>query len=557
MANLENMPRDLRELLAYVAACYGTKTAFRDKTDGIYQDISYARFATEANALALMLKKRFQKGDRVAIIGENSYRLALSYMALTLLHAVPVPVDCTIRAKDFMGVAAEAEIKGVLYATSQKRLRRVFTGLCAVCFDKYNALVAEGKRRYAAGESLEMLSVSPDELAAIFFTSGTTGVAKGVMLSHRNLLTSVRDLSRDMPVDREDVFLSMLPLSHVYEYVCGFLMPLYRGATVAFGEGLAHILRNMREIRPTCMVTVPYVAEALYRKCWEMIKAKSRETRVRRLIAVSDPVRPLSARQAMKERVLSTERAYFGGLLRRLLVLGAGMDVSAQKGLRQLGVLTLQGYGITECAGLAAVNPSDRYRDGAAGRALQGGMLDIYDPQPDGSGEVRYKGDNVMLGYLGDTARTERVLRDGWYYTGDIGKLDADGYLTVEGRRENCIETAGGRLICPEALERLLCQSPLIKEAAVVGAFDPEIRDSRPVALIRIDDDYAVELFGHRASEEEEDLMIDEWIEELNAGLLSYQQLALYAVSEDPLPRDAAGNVRRTLIAEAMSEILE
>jgi long-subunit acyl-CoA synthetase (AMP-forming) len=256
-----------------------------------------------------------------------------------------------------------------------------------------------------------------------------------------------------------------------------------------------------------------------------MIKAKRRETRVRRLIAVSDPVRPLSARQAMKERVLSTERAYFGGLLRRLLVLGAGMDVTAQKGLRQLGVLTLQGYGITECAGLAAVNPSDRYRDGAAGRALQGGMLDIYDPQPDGSGEVRYKGDNVMLGYLGDAARTERVLRDGWYYTGDIGKLDADGYLTVEGRRENCIETAGGRLICPEALERLLCQSPLIKEAAVVGAFDPEIRDSRPVALIRIDDDYAVELFGHRASEEEEDLMIDEWIEELNAGLLSYQQL--------------------------------
>ena len=557
MANLENMPRDLRELLAYTAAAYGTKTAFRDKTDGIYQDVSYARFSAEANALALMLKKRFSAGSRVAIIGENSYRFALSYMALALLGAVPVPLDSTIRAKDLVAVSDKAALTGVLYAADQKRLRRVFTGLSAVCFDKYNALIAEGKRRFAVGESLETLPAEPDALAAIFFTSGTTGVAKGVMLSHKNLLSAVRDLARCMPTDREDVFLSTLPLSHAYEYVCGFLMPLYRGATVAFGEGLSHILRNMREIRPTCMVTVPYVAEALYRKCWENIQAKRRETRVRRLIAVSDPVRPLSARQTMKERLLSAERAYFGGSLRCILVLGAGMNVTAQKGLRQLGVLTLQGYGVTECAGLAAVNASDRYRDGTAGKALPDGMLDIYDPQPDGSGEIRCKGDNVMLGYLGDRARAERSLRDGWYYTGDIGKIDADGYLTVEGRRERCIETASGNLICPEALERLLCQSPLINEAAVVGVFDPELRDSRPVAMICIDEDRATELFGPRASEEDVDLMIDEWIKEMNETLLPYQQLALYAVSEEPLPRDAAGEVHRALIAEAMAEILE
>lgn len=557
MANLENAPRDLRELLSFVAARYGTKTALRDKVDGIYQDVSYARLAAEANALALMLKKRFEAGARVLIVGENSYRWALSYMALTVLGAVPVPVDSTIRAKDLVGVASAAEAAGVLFAPSQRRLRRAFTGLSAVCFDKYAALIAEGKRRLAAGESVEGVETDPEDLAALFFTSGTTGVAKGVMLSHKNLLTSVYNLSGCMPMDQEDVLLSTLPLSHIYECVCGFLAPLYCGATVAFSEGLDHILRNMREIRPTCMVTVPYVAEALYRKCWEKIKSAHRETRVRRFIAVSDPVRPLSARQAMKERLLATERAYFGGSLRRLLVLGEGMDVTAQKGLRQLGVLALQGYGLTECAALAAMNPHDRYRDGTAGRAFEGGMLDIYNAQPDGSGEIRCKGDNVMLGYLNDPQRTEGALRDGWYYTGDIGRLDADGYLTIEGRRQNCIETAGGRLICPEALERMLCQSPLIKEAVVVGVFDPETRDSRPAAMILPDGDYAAELFGRRASPEEAELMIDEWIAEINGELLPYQQISVYALCDSPVPRDAAGRVRRTLVADVFADMTE
>lgn len=555
MANSENTSRDLRELLYYIAARYSTKTAFRDKKDGIYQDISYARFASEAGALALVLKKRYNVQDRVFIIGENSYRWALSYMALTLLGAVPVPVDSAIRARDFAEIAKDAGAKGVLYACDAKRLRRVFVGLCAVCFDKYPLLLAEGKRRMTAGEVLTLPEVQPDDLAALFFTSGTTGAAKGVMLSHKNLLTTVYHIGQRAPIDMEDVFLSHLPLSHIYECVCGFLTPLYYGATVAFGEGTAHILSNMREIRPTCMVTVPYVAQALYRKCWAKIKAARRETRVRRCIAVSDPVRPLSARQAMKERLLAHDRAYFGGSLRHLLVLGGGLDVTVQKGLRQLGVLTLQGYGITECAALAAMNPRDRYRDGTAGMAFADTMLDIYNPQPDGSGEIRYKGDNVMLGYLNDPERTAKVLRGGWYYTGDIGRIDADGYLTVEGRRRNCIETAGGRLICPEALERLLCQSPFIREAVVVGVLDSATRDSRPAAMIFPDADYAAEIFGRRGCEEETEVMIDEWITEINQGLLPYQQIALYALCEEPMPRDSAGRVRRALAAEVFADM--
>jgi long-chain acyl-CoA synthetase len=229
--------------------------------------------------------------------------------------------------------------------------------------------------------------------------------------------------------------------------VCGFLYPLSHGATLAFSEGLEHLLGNMREVHPTCMVTIPLIATALYRKCWDRIEKRGEETAVRRAIAISDPVRPLSARQALKERLLASQRAYFGGSLRRLLVLGGGMEASVQKGLRQLGVFATQGYGVTECAGLAALNRDDLYRDGTAGLAFPDTLLDIYNAQPDGSGEIRYRGKNVMLGYVNDEERTASALAGGWYYTGDMGKLDSEGFLHILGRRQNCIETAGGRLI--------------------------------------------------------------------------------------------------------------
>ncbi|MBE6689800.1 MAG: long-chain fatty acid--CoA ligase [Ruminococcaceae bacterium] len=555
--NQEKMPRTLRELLAASSAAFGTKTAFKEKKDGVFQDISYTRFGEEVKALSVMLEGHFAPGDRVVILGKNSYRWVVSFMALTAMGAIPVPVDAAVRPKDLQSIASEAQIKGVLYDADARGKRRALTGVVAVCFDKYPYLLAEGKRKMnTEGFAPQQFEADTDDLAALFFTPGTTGSPKGVMLSHRNLIASVGNICRMIDLDAEDTFLSVLPLSHTYECVCGFLLPIYCGATVAFAEGLSHLLRNMRELHPTFMVTIPFIAEALYRKCWKQIEKSGRETRVRRFIAVSDPVRPLSARQAMKERLLATDRAFFGGSLRRLLVLGEPMAATVQKGLRQLGVFTMQGYGLTECAALAAMDRDDSYRDGSAGLAFPDTMLDIYNAQPDGSGEIRYKGDNVMLGYLGDPARTEKALSGGWYYTGDIGKIDKDGFLYILGRRQNCIETAGHKLICPEYLERMLCQSPFIKEAVVVGTLNPETRDSEPAAMLLPDTDYALEVLGVNCTEEELEAAIDEWVAELNGELALYQQIAFYVLCDEPFPRDSAGRVRRAEMAKSFAKLM-
>ena len=547
-------PRDLRELLAQSAARYGTKTAIRDKKDGIYQDISYARLGQEVRALACMLSGRFAAGDRVLVMGKNSYEWVLSFLALIELGAVPVPVDPSLRAKQLAAIAVEAEAKGVLYAPHAASKRRALVGVRAVCFDKYPFLLAEGKHRMATGQEKPAVQVDPDGLAALFFTPGTTDAAKGVMLSHNNLLATLQNMDAMMRTESKDVFLSFLPLSHTYECVCGFLYPVSHGATVAFAEGLDHLLRNMREIHPTCMVTIPLIATALYRKCWERIEKRREETAVRRMIAISDPVRPLSARQALKERLLASQRAYFGGSLRRLLVLGGGMEASVQKGLRQLGVFAAQGYGMTECAGLAALNRDDFYRDGAAGLVFPDAMLDIYNTQPDGSGEIRYRGKNVMLGYVNDEERTAKALSGGWYYTGDVGVVDKEGFLHILGRRQNCIETVGGHLICPEHLERLLCQSPFIREAVVVGTYNEATRDSEAAALILPDTAYAAELFGRRCEEAALEELLGEWVAELNSELALYQQIGFYAITDRPFPRDEAGRVLRAAVAKEFEE---
>ena len=547
--------RDLRELLTGSAWRFGTRRAYREKRDGVYQDVSFSRFAADAEALATALSARFAPASRVLVIGENQYRWVLSFLALTAADCVVVPVDASLTAKEIAAVAAEVGAVGVLYAESERRKRRAFVGLTAICFDKYPALIATGKKMLCTGTDVYAARpIDPEGAAVIFHTAGTTGKTKSVLLSHAAILATLKNMARMMQLDENDAFLSHLPLSHVYECICGFLAPLYFGATVAFAEGLSHLLRNMRETHPTCMVTIPYIAEALLKKCWSEIARAGHETAVRRNIAVSDPVRPLAARQTMKESLLARERALFGGSLRRLLILGGSVDAAVQKGLRQLGVFAVQGYGMTECAGLAALNRDDRYRDGAAGLAFPDTMLDIYNPQPDGSGEIRYKGNNLMIGYLNDPARTERVLRDGWYYTGDIGRIDDEGFLHILGRKQNCLVTAAGYLICPEELERLLSQSPFIREAVVVGVLADGGKDCEPAALIVPDLAYTAEVFGKGFDEVELEGAIDAWIAGLNACLAPYQQIGIYALREKPFDRDAAGRILRTGLAEAFAD---
>lgn len=546
---------NLRALFEHSAMRYATATAFREKKDGFYQDISFSRFATEAEALGTALAKRLPSGGRVLLVGDNCYTWVLCFAALVCGAGVPVPVDASLSADAIAAIAARAQAKAVLYAADKATRIASLAHLDAICFDEIPALCEQGKDAELTGEpSIFEREIDRDEVAAIFFTAGTTGRPKGVLLSHAAICRTIADVGYMANLTPSDTFLSVLPLSHAYECICGMLVPLCYGACVAFSQGLHTLGRDLREIHPTAMVLLPFLATALYEKCMDRVRHSGNEAAVRRSITLSDPVRPLAARQALKEKLLADVRAFFGGKLNRILLVGGGTDVAVQKGLRSLGVFAVQAYGVTECAGLAAMNCDDSYKDGSAGKTMVSGVLDIYNAQPDGSGEIRYKGENLMLGYIDEDDNAAKALKDGWFYTGDMGRIDAEGFLHVIGRVQNCIETADGKRICPEELELLLCQSPFIREAAVVGYFDQEKQDNVAAAFLYPDFDYAKETL-EADWVDLLDAAIEEWVEEINAELAEYENIALYVLREEPFPRSAGGKLLRGGLAAQLEEL--
>lgn len=549
---------NLRVMLEDSALRQGVAVAMREKRDGIYQDISYSRLVSEAEALGTALLHRIPAGARVLLIGENSYAWALTFLALICGAGVPVPVDAALSPSAVAGIAKEAGAQAAIYAPDKATRVAGLSGVNAICMDEIPGLVGMGRELIRSGEaSAFSVAIDRNAPAAVFFTSGTTGKPKGVLLSHANLCRTLAGVGYMANLTPSDTFLSVLPLSHAYECVLGLLVPLCTGATVAFGEGLYCLGKNLREVHPTVMVLLPFLAEALYRKCWADISRRGAETAVRRLIAISDPVRPLAARQALKEKLLVRERAMFGGRLNRMILLGGQASAAVQKGLRQLGIFAVQGYGLTECAGLAALNCDESYQDGAAGKVLAGGVLDIYNAQPDGSGEIRYKGENVMLGYLEGAVSESGLHRDGWFYTGDIGRIDADGFLHVIGRKQNAIETASGKRICPEELEALLCQNPFIREAVVLGVYDEEKKDNVAAAFICPDFTYAKSMFGEFDWMENLDTAISEWVDSINAELLPFERISMYALREEPFTRNASGKVLRAELAKEFAALSE
>ena len=343
----------------------------------------------------------------------------------------------------------------------------------------------------------------------------------------------------------EDRFFSILPVHHTYECTTGFLIPLYRGASIAICEGLRYIAQNMKETSPTVVLGVPAIFEAMYSKLWSTIEKKGLAKKLNTLLKISDALQKVGI--DIRKKAFKAIHENFGGKLRLCIVGAAAVNPEVSVGFRRLGIEFLQGYGLTECAPLIAVNRDHYYNDAAAGVRVRGIDLMIDNPNDEGIGEICAKGDNVMIGYYNDPEETKRVLHDGWLHTGDLGYFDKDGFLFITGRLKSVLITKNGKNVFPEEIESLLNKSEIIKESMVYQKENKEKDDTIISAILVPDYDKVKEKYGELS---EDDLKEKLWqeVKNVNDNLVSYKHVKEISIREKEFEKTTTLKIKRYLV---------
>ncbi len=546
--------RDLRQMLRASEHMHGSRPAFMQKRDGVYKSTTYSEFSDAVEFLGTELYSLGLGGKRVVVMGDNCIEWATVYMAVVCGGGIIVPVDKELPTEELANVADIAEASAVFYSSRlAEKASSLSDDVKKFSFDELPFLIEEGKKHLAGGNrDFLRAEVDPEALSVLIFTSGTTGASKAVMLSQKNICFTISEIGCMVKATCEDRVLSVLPIHHVYEGTCGFLFVLSVGGCVAFGEGLRYITRNMQEVHPSAMFCVPVLLETVYKKIWANIRRKGIEKKVRRAIKLT------GNNMALKRRVFAEIHDSLGGNMRIMVCGGAAADPDVLAGLRELGIFAIQGYGLSECAPIAAVNMDNNFRDASAGLATPNAVLDIYDVQSDGTGEIRYKGDNVMLGYYKNPEATAEVMRDGWLYTGDLGYIDNDGFLYITGRKKNVIVTAGGKNVFPEELETYLCRNEFVAEAVVVGYMNEKKGDYDVVAVICPNDAAFTEAYGKGYTRGQIEAECALAVENVNSVVQSYKKISYFIVRNEPFEKNSSRKIKRMNVArESRAEYLK
>lgn len=554
---------DLRDMMYKSVERYGREqVAFRQRfvKGEPFREITYGQTLDDLNALGTALAARNLLGKRIAIIGDNCYQWASSYLAAVCGLGVAVPLDKELGASELEQLVAEADCECVLFT---KKFLSIFqdihergeTNLRILV--NLNAeeekdgvlswarLIDEGKQRVLEGDRTYLdAEIYADEMGVLLFTSGTTGIAKGVMLSHTNICSDLMSAPTMLYVDPTDIFFSVLPIHHTYECTCGFLMPLYKGASIGYCEGLKYIQKNLQEIRPTFFLGVPLIFESLYKTIWKNIRKQGKEKTVKKVLKLNKTTSKfgLNLNKILLKDILNV----FGGRMQMMIAGGAAIDPEILQFFRDLGIMALQGYGLTECAPMAALNPDDNPRNDSIGHILPGDEAMIADKNEEGIGEICLKGPNVMMGYYHMPEETKKVLVDGWFHTGDLGYMDGS-YLYITGRKKNVIITRNGKNVFPEELEYYLGKVSLVAESMVWAAKDKDGQDDMIVATIRPDMEEVEAALGKEAAQDAakvEQLLWNE-VDEINKNLPLFKKIRKITVRKEEFEKTTGKKIKR------------
>lgn len=548
---------DIKEIISYGKENYGDAVAYEDRHfpgEPERRKISYNQLYDDVNALGTALIKRGLKGKKIAVMSENRYDWVLTYYAVACGVGVIIPLDRELPAGELVNLLTRAKASALVYSKKQQKV--VDAALENLDFIEYlidmdgesnqwrnlsiKSLLEEG-RRYIEEGFTEYIDteIDKDALMGIYFTSGTTGRSKGVMLTHRNITSNVENMLKRMFVRRDDRALSVMPIHHTFEFTCEIVPCMTMGATMVFCDGLKYIQKNLKEDRISIMLGVPLVFETFHKKIFTTARLKGSEGKLRKGMKINEFLQKFGMDRSRK--LFREIYDLIGTDIRVFIVGGAPMDPEVIKDFRALGVNMFEGYGLTETSPILAVNADYCQKTGTVGPPMPGTRLRIDNPDSDGIGEIVAMTESRMLGYFEDPEETAKViLEDGWFATGDYGFMDDEGYLHVTGRKKNVIVTKNGKNIFPEELEYLLNKSDYIKESVVWGKDDPDSGELYINAEIVIEKDNLKGL-----SDEEIHAKIKEVVEQVNKSTTSYKRIRKFHLREEEFEKTSTRKIKR------------
>ncbi|MFH1189344.1 MAG: AMP-binding protein [Candidatus Omnitrophota bacterium] len=551
----------IRDILETINKKYGNKTALRIRNeDGSFREISYTKLGRRVVSISsVLINLGIEKGDRIAIFSENRPEWVGAYFGILSCGGVVLPLDVKLTASEVRFILNDSRAKCIFASGA---LIGMIDGLRpdlphlkdVILLDKSprTDIIQLSKLRPHRGKERER-PIYPEDTAIVVYTSGTTGLAKGVELSYKNLLSQAIEFSEIIRCSPKERLLSVLPLNHMLEITAGLIAPLYAGSCVTYCDTLktTTLLPLMREIGITAMISVPLVLKLIHSGIMKKAAKETpfRQKAFRTLLSVSKFLLRFDIR--VGRLFFRSIHEEFGGKFHTFISGGAPLDIGVEIDMNAMGFRILQGYGLTETAPVISVNTLRHNRFGSVGKPLPGVEVMISkERSSDPEGEILTRGPHVMKGYFEDPRKTAEVIRGGWFHTGDLGHIDRNGFLYITGRMKNIIILGGGKKVFPEEVEGVMGQSPYIKELCVMPrTVDRGIRKGHEEVYAVIVPNF--ELFARQNITAKEDITakISCEIARLGKDLAQYKRVNGFRLSDQELPKTATKKIIRAAVS--------
>ena len=537
---------DLKDMLKKSGEKYGEKIAYKIRQEKGYKEITHNEVRKMVDGLGTKLIDMGLKDKRIAVIGENRYEWEIAYLSIVCGTGTVVPLDKSLPENELESLIERSKAEAIICSQKYVEILKKTKLKYIISMDLENdndgiisqkRLISEGIQLVKSGNtSFTNAKIDNEKMSIMLFTSGTTSISKAVALSHKNICSNLMDISSILDVNSSDVFLSFLPLHHVFECTVGFLFSLYVGAETVFCDGIRHIPENLAEYKVSVMASVP----AIYERLFKIIKKHlEKQGKVEQILKDEEKYKDSSMEK--KKEVFKEIHDLLGGNIKLFISGAASLDPSIEEKFRRLGFNMVQGYGLTETSPVVAIGNKKYHKTGSIGKCVPSDEVKLLDVNKDGIGELAVKGPNVMLEYYENKEATEKVLKNGWFQTGDLARIDEEGYIFICGRKKSVIVLKNGKNIFPEEMETLINKEDGVEESFIFGK--PISKDPNDIKIF-VKIVYNKESFEGKTETEIKEYF-NEKIKSINKTMPHYKAIRGIIISDKPLIKTTTNKIKR------------